>query len=177
MNQKKPEIAVSPRSEATMSEAQLLEIRQRRLSGDPRHERDAEIPLREPQKWYIKEANDYADANRHYKIAFKEGYEPVTIDDLPDGISPVSIGYNLAEDGKTLCRGERGRERLYKIPKAYRAQIEARKTALNKQGMGSAKAVQEDLANAAGQQFGSEAGDFAASSIRVLHGSDVETKV
>jgi hypothetical protein len=156
---------VAPRTATTTLSAD--DVLERRLKGDPRYTPAPTIPLREAGKWYVKEANSYGDLNRHYEMVHAEGYEPVTLNDLADGVTPDSIGYRLSEDGITLVRGERGQERLYKMSKVNRARLDARKTAMNNKGMGSAKAVREDIANATAATHGSEAADFVASKLHI----------
>lgn len=165
---RKPRITVAPRSVDTSVDVDS--IIQRRLSGDPRYIRQGSIPLRDQEKWYVKEANSMADPNRHYSIVHEEGYLPVTITDLPEGVTPQSVGYNVAADGLTLCKGPNGDERLYKMDKGYRQQLERRKTELNKKGIGSAKAVKEDAANAIGAVGGSEAADFVYNRMHIRGG-------
>jgi hypothetical protein len=168
---RKPRITVSPRSAETVLDTDA--IIQRRLKGDPRYSKPPEIPLKDKGKWYLKEANSMADANRHYTIVHEEGYQPVTIHDLADGITPQSVGFQVAADEITLCRGPHGDERLYKMDVNYRKQIESKKTELNKKGMGSAKAVREDAANAVASVGGSEAADFVFNRMH-MNGGDTE---
>lgn len=167
-NDKRPKATVVPRSpEVVMTEEQLVEFRRRKIEEikaaahlDPFGDQEVPIPLRE-RGWKVKEANDYADENRHYQMRHKFKYEPVTAADLPDGVTPESVGYRLGEDGQ-LCRGPRGTEKLWKMPDEaydYRQQL---KTEKNKKGMGSAKAMKEDAANAAANTFGAQAGDFVS---------------
>lgn len=155
-----PKVTVVPRSEEAMADVDA--IIERRIAGNPFYSGDRAIPLSEPERWYIKEANSLADENRHYAMVHEEGYLPVTIDDIRPGITPESFGFRLAEDGKTLCRGTRGDERLYKMSKPNRAKIEARKTEIAKKGLGSVKAMRDDAANAVAGTHGAEAADFVS---------------
>jgi hypothetical protein len=176
---RKPKIVVAPRTPDTLDVDSIIA---RRLKGDPRYTKPADVPLKDGAKWYLYEANSYADENRHYSIVHEEGYLPVTVDDLPAGITPQSVGWTVAADGLTLCRGVNGAERLYKMSKENRRKIELAKTALNKKGTGSVKAVREDMANAAAAQFGPEAGDavytgrgpFGGIHVNPLGGGDTE---
>lgn len=165
---RKPRITVAPRTAETGLDVD--QIIARRLAGDPRYIRPADVPLRDAGKWYLKEANSYGDANRHYSMVHEEGYLPVTVDDLPDGITPESIGWTVAADGVTLQRGANGAERLYKMSTENRRKIEMRKTELNKKGMGSAKAVKESAANAIAGVGGSEAADFVFNQMHIKGG-------
>lgn len=168
----RPRVTVAPRTTETAFSADDI-IAQRLRGGDPYGLRDLAIPIKDAQKWALKEANDYADENRHFSIIHKEGWVPVTKDDLAPGVTPESVGYRVAEDGQTLCRGERGRERLYKMTHENRQKIQMAKTAANKKGMGTAKAVREDVANATAGTHGSEAADFVYQNLRI-HGEDRE---
>jgi hypothetical protein len=176
---RKPKITVAPRTPETLDVDAIIA---RRLAGDPRYVRPADVPLRDQAQWYLKEANSYGDANRHYTIVHEEGYLPVTVDDLPDGVTPQSVGWEVSADGLTLCRGINGAERLYKMSKTNRRKIEMAKTTLNKKGTGSVKAVREDMAHAAAAQFGAEAGEavysgrgpFGGIQVRPIEGGDTE---
>lgn len=176
---KKPRIIVAPHTPETLNPDEIVA---RRLAGDPRFAHMPEVPLLDKDQWYLHEANSYADANRHYDMVHNQGYLPVTIHDLPQGITPESVGWTVAADGITLARGINGAERLYKMSKENRRKIELAKTALNKKGTGSAKAVREDLAHAAAAQFGPEAGDavysgrgpFGGIRVNPIGGGDTE---
>ena len=162
-----PKITVAPR---TPSAEDIIKAR---LRNDPFSRSEVHVPLRDPGQWAIKEANSYADENRHFSIVHREGWVPVTMDDIQAGVSPESFGYRLAEDGHTLCRGVRGEERLYKMPTQARQQIAMAKADANKAGTGNASKVKAELSNVAARQFGSEAGDFVHDGIRIT-GEDRE---
>lgn len=153
---RQPQISVTPRAAAVDIETIIA----KRLSGDPFADGAAAIPLRDPHQWDTYIANAEVNPNRHYEMVNRKGWIPLTVADLPANVSPESIGWNVAEDGQTLCRGTRGQEVAYKMPKDIRSKIQEQKTAMNKRGMGSAQKVKADMANAAGNQLGSEAGEF-----------------
>ena len=115
-----PKITVAPRTTETAFSTD--DIIARRLSGDPYGTREAQIPLKEAGKWAIKEANSLADENRHFNIVHKEGWIPLTVNDLADGITPDSLGYLVSPEG-TLCRGKNGDERLYKMTVENRQRV------------------------------------------------------
>ena len=166
---RKPKIVVAARA----ASVDLNTVIAKRLSGDPFAAGQIAIPLRDPHLWDTYVASSEVNPNRHYDMVNRKGWVPTTIYDLPDGISPESIGWQVAEDGQTLCRGPRGQEIVYKMPKDVRNQIQEKKTALNRRGMGSAAKVKTNMANALGNTLGSEAGDFAHQNITVTGGDRV----
>ena len=166
---RKPQITVSPRAEALDIDAIIA----KRLKGQPFGARTVAIPLKEPGKWATFIANSLADENNHYRMVHEFGWVPLTIHDLADGVTAQSIGWQVKEDGITLCRGQRGDEIAYKMDKTVRNKIQMAKTAENKKGIGSATALKESAANAAAGQMGSEAADFVHKHL-VVTGSDRE---
>ena len=131
----------------------------RRLAGEPFGTRNSILPLKEPQRWDTYEANSLGDRNMHYRMVHELGWIPLTIEDLQPGTSPEKIGWQIGEGG-ILQRGDKGDQKLYKMPKAVRAQIQAAKTAANMRGIGSAKAVKESMVSATGAEHGDEAAGF-----------------
>jgi hypothetical protein len=168
---RKPRITVSPRSDAESFNPD--DVIAKRLAGNPFGARTTAIPLAEPGRWATFIANSLADENNHYRMVHELGWVPLTIHDLAPGTNPQSIGWQVKEDGITLCRGARGDEIAYKMDKRVREQIQLAKTAENKRGIGSAKALKESAANAAAGQMGSEAADFVHKHLHVT-GSDRE---
>jgi hypothetical protein len=166
---KKPEITVTPRADLIPTD----DIIAKRLAGQPFGTRNLAIPLREPQRWAVFIANSLADENNHYRMVHELGWVPLTVEDLAEGITPVSIGWQVKEDGHTLCRGQRGDEIVYKMDKLQYRKVQLAKTAENKKGIGSAKALKESAANAAAGQMGSEAADFVHKHLHV-RGEDRE---
>lgn len=160
----RPKITVSPVTTETAFSTD--EILKRRLEGNPFADTRVEIPLREPGRWALKEANDHADPNRHYTIVHLEGWVPVIPSDLADGVTPEALGYRVSEDG-FLVKGERNSERLYKMPAEAFKRIQFRKAEANKRGTGSQKAVREDIASATGAALGDEAGTFVQRHLHV----------
>ena len=96
----------------------------------------------------------------------KKHWDPVYVSDLADGVTPESVGWRVGEDGQ-LCRGPKGDQKLYKQTKERRAITREARTLANMKGIGSAKAVKESVANAAGSQLGSEAADYTHGNIHV----------
>jgi hypothetical protein len=138
----------------------------RRLAGEPFGARNTTIPLREPGRWATYEANSMADRNMHYRMVHELGWIPLRIEDLPEGLSPESIGWQVG-DGGQLVRGTQGDQRLYKMPADVRKQISDAKARANMRGMGSAKAVKASVMEAASAQLGDEAAAFTSAAITV----------
>ena len=78
----------------------------------------------------------------------------------PEGITAAAIGFRTAEDGKTLVRGARGDEVIYKMPKEKYDAIQKAKAEANTRAMRSGTAARDDVANAAGSSLGDEAGSY-----------------
>lgn len=152
---RKPQITVTDRSAFSVDD-----VIARRLSGEPFGLKSADIPLREPGKWALRIANSQMNDARHYDMVHRLGYQPATLDDLAEGVTPESVGFRLAEDGKTLCKGVRGDEVLYKMPKDAHTKIQFAKAAANSKSMTSERAAKEDVANAAAAQHGSQAAEY-----------------
>lgn len=152
---RKSQITMTSRGDAAKSRNAALA---RRLAGNPFGGWTKSLPLKEPQRWHTYIANTYLDEGAFYDMKQK-GWEPLTADDLA---CPVEeSGFRLSPDGY-LVRGPQGQEMVFKMDTAdHRALMDA-KTAHNLQGIGSAKKIKEDTANAAAAQLGSEAADYIA---------------
>jgi hypothetical protein len=142
----------------------------RRLSGEPFGTRNTTIPLKDGARWATYEANSMADRNMHYRMVHELGWVPVRVEDLAPGLTPESIGWQVA-DGGQLVRGPQGDQRLYKMPVETRNRINEAKTRANLKGMGSAKAVKQAVTESASAQLGDEAASFVHDNITVT-GSD-----
>lgn len=155
-----PKITVVPRADE--SQWSVEDVNRRRLDGEPFGLVTSDIPLREKGMWSLRIANSQSDEGRHYKMRHRLGWEPAVLADLAEGVTPESIGFRLAEDGQTLCRGIRGDEVLYKKPKAIDQAIQMKKAEANTKGLKSERAAKEDTLNAAALSHGSEAAEFLA---------------
>ena len=154
---RKATITVTPRTEDTVFDVDS--IIQRRLAN-PFAGGDRDIPIKNRADWDLYIATSEFDPNAHYEMQAVKGWVPVTVDDLPDGLTPSQAGWNVAEDGRTLCRGVRGQEIPYKMPHDVRQAILMRQDEINRKGTKSESQAINDVAEAAGGTFGSEAGDF-----------------
>jgi hypothetical protein len=160
VSNKKPEISVTPRSdEATWDPNDVIA---KRLAGQPFGIKADQIPLREPKKWALRIANSQVHDSRHYDMVHRLGYVPLSIDDLASGVTPESLGFRLSEDGKTLCRGVRGDEVVYKMEKSAYDQIQMKKAEKNVEGMKSETKAKHEAAEAAASAHGSQAADYIA---------------
>lgn len=167
MAKQKPEFTVTPRAESAFN---VDEIIAKRLSGNPFGHGTTEIPMREQGRWATYIANGDLHPSRLYEMTARKGWVPFTAADLPEGITPESIGFQVNDAG-ALCRGERGKEVVFKQPVEVREQIQAAKTAANSKGMGSAKAVKDNIIGALGSQHGDEAATTMSQYLHV-HGAD-----
>lgn len=123
----------------------------------------ADLPLKEREKWYLRRDNQQADPNMFYRLRHELGYVPVTPDDLPEGLTPDAIGCRVTLDGQLAMGDGAHEERWFKMSAAHRAMLDDAATTANNRGIGSAKKIKQDAAEAAAGQFGSEAGDFVDS--------------
>lgn len=157
---KKPRITVAPRSdESQWSQDDILA---RRLNGEPFGLKQDGIPMKEPGKWAVRIANSQLHESRHYDMVHKLGYKPMTKDMIADGITPESLGFKLAEDGQTLCRGIRGDEVLYVMPKDIYDQIQFAKAEANVKGMKSETAAKNEAAEALVGVHGDQAAEYVS---------------
>lgn len=153
---RKPRIdAVTPRSDE--SQFNVDDINARRLRGERR--RENALPMRDPGKWALRWANSLAEPNRHYTIVQEDGWLPVTVDDLAEGLEVQSIGAQVGHNGQ-LCKGPNGDERLYKKLKTLHDQIKLTEAHLRQKPMRSERAAKDDVAEAAAGQLGSDAAEF-----------------
>jgi hypothetical protein len=166
---RKPQISVTPRTESAFD---IDEIIRKRLAGNPFGVGTTEIPMREPGKWATYLANGDLHPSRLYEMTARKGWVPFTVDDLPENVTPESIGFSVNEAG-ALCRGTRGQEIVYKQPAEVRQQIQAAKTAANMRGMGTASKVKQSIVEAASGSLGDEA---ATSLNQHLHVTGQDTR-
>jgi len=165
MPKKQTQITVTSRAAAAKASLAAIArenpaLARRLASGTINGGGSVTIPLREPERWYTRIDNQLADPNMFYRMRHELGYEPLTPEDLPEGVSPTSIGFRVSEDGY-LVRGAAGQEEMpFKMARDHRALVDQMATEQNLKGIGSAKKIREDMANAAGSQMGSEAGDY-----------------
>lgn len=149
--------AVIPRTEeGTWSADDVLA---KRLAGQPFGIKAASIPLAEPHKWQLYIANSGADDGRHYDMVFRKGWVPVTAADLAPGVQPESLGLRVNESG-ALCRGARGDEIVYKMPKGAYDTLQRQKAEKNVEGIGSKAKSRMAVAEAAASELGDEAAEF-----------------
>ena len=73
-----------------------------------------------------------------------------------------------------MQRGDKGDQKLYKIPIEVWKAKQASRAAANMRGIGSQKAVKESITNASAAQLGSEAAGFVNSNIHVTGGDRIQ---
>lgn len=155
-----PSITVAPRADE--SQWSTDDIIARRLNGEAFGLKVERVPLREPQRWQLHIATSGIDPSRHYEMIHRHGWVPCTTDDLTPGVPLESIGWRLGEDGRTLVRGVRGEEVLYKMDAQIFRQIQRKKAEKNVESMRSPKAAREEAANAAAAAHGDQAAEYLA---------------
>lgn len=155
---------VAARSDAPKPTVQVTSRRnsalERRLSpgANPHASGTKHIPLREPKRWHLYIANDYAGGDELYRMRHELGWEPLAPEDL--ACKPEEIGFRISETGD-LVRGPQGREVVFKMDAADYALLAQRKTEKNNIGIGKPSVIKQQIANAAANTFGDEAGEFA----------------
>lgn len=121
--------------------------------------KDEKTYLEDPQgkkrKWYLRWING-GEAGRFSQVTDVMGYVPVRVDELQN--AEAVMGTAESKDG-IVRRGDHGREVLVKMPLELYTAVKAKQQEHRTRRSRNAKAVREDLANAAGSALGSEAGD------------------
>lgn len=161
MTKKTPEITVTPRSDESQWSAE--DIIRKRLEGDP-FGRTAtnDVPMRDRPKWHQHWFNSLNDPGRLHDVKFNKGWVPVTIQDLPDGITAESLGFHVGPDG-SIRRGDRNTEEvLFKMPEDLHTQVQMRKAEKNTKGLRSETAAREEAGEAAASVHGSQAAEYIA---------------
>ena len=115
------------------------------------------IPLKDPERWQLHEANGEVHDQRHYEMVHVNGWDPVLPEDL--ACTPDEAGYRVNESG-CLVRGARGHLMLFKMPKEDYKVVEQRKTERNNAEIGRPSKVKQNVANAVANEHGSEAADY-----------------
>lgn len=137
----------------------------RRLApgGNPHATSARTIPLREPHRWQLYIANDYAGQDELYRMVHEYGWLPLEPADL--ACAAEEIGYRVNESNH-LVRGPQGREVIFKMDKGDYALLMQRKTERNLKGIGSASKTRTQVAEAASNAFGAEAADFIYKNVK-----------
>ncbi len=123
-----------------------------RLRDEPTHVQD---PHGKKRKWYLRWINGAIDG-RTSQITDVYGYVPVTFSDLQNPQAVSGLAQNT--DG-IVRRGDKGQEWLAKMPLDLYNEIKHRQREAREKRTRNTKLVREDLANAAGNALGAEAGD------------------
>lgn len=151
----KTQITVTSRADAAKTTNTILA---RRIQGGNIHGVGGTrgVPMKEGG-WYTRIENNYADESQHYRMVHELGYEPVRLEDL--ACKPEEIGFKVGPDG-VICRGPNGGEVIYKMKAEDRKVLEQAQTEANMRGIGSVSKTRSAMAEAAGKQFGDEAGSY-----------------
>lgn len=124
-----------------------------RLSDEPAYLQD---PQGTKRKWYLRWVNGAQDG-RYSQVTDSMGYVPVKIEELQN--REAIAGMAESKDG-IVRRGDRGQEVLVKMPLEVHTLIKRKQQDLRTRRSRNAKAVREDIANVAGRELGSQAGDM-----------------
>jgi hypothetical protein len=151
---RKSQITVTNRAET--AKTRNVALARRLASGNVQGGGTRALPLKEPQRWHTYIANTYLNESEFYDMKQK-GWEPLAPEDL--GCKVEDSGFTLSTDGY-LVRGVQGKEMVFKMDKADYDLLVTAKTSQNLRGIGSAKKVKADIAEAAGSQLGDEAGSY-----------------
>lgn len=132
----------------------LVEVWERRFLN-PNQRGSNEVKLKAPGvvcRWI----NTMIDG-RYHRAVYDQGWQPVPVALLSD---PSSIPDLYKHPHGIVARGERGKEVLMMMPEAVFEKIRRRKAELN---VAATRKMRTELAEAAANKFGPEAGDFVHS--------------
>lgn len=168
----KTRITVTPRADKVKTDLAAVArdnpaLARRLQSGNVHGGGNRDIPLKEPARWQTYLANTYANDNAFFEMR-ELGWIPLTADDLSCTVQEA--GFRLSPDNY-IVRGPQGQEMLWKMDKQHYRLLEQARTAANLKGIGSAKKIKADMAEAASSQMGGEAADYIAG----LDGSVVDS--
>lgn len=156
----KSRITVTDRAEVAKNAAVELARRNpalaKRLQGNPHGAGSRTVPLKEPTRWQTYIANTYVDESAFLRMR-ENGWVPLTPEDLDCTVE--ESGFRLSTDGY-LVRGPQGQEMLFKMPSEDYRLLAQVKTEYNLKGIGSAKKIKADMAEAAAGSMGDEAGSY-----------------
>lgn len=127
-----------------------------RLKDEPSFIQD---PRGKRRIWHLRWVNG-GQEGRYSAVIDGKGYVPVRRSELqnPDSVTGLHIE---ATDGAdpVVRRGDRGQEILAKIPLELYTELKRRQQDARQRRARNAKLVKQDLADSAGRELGSEAGD------------------
>jgi hypothetical protein len=162
----KPRTASSEATSAPSSEKPTVQVTNRRSDALARRLAPGgnvhgggvrRIPLKEPARWQLYIANDYAGDDMLYRMVNEYGWLPLEAADLD--CAPEQIGYRVNETGH-LVKGPRGSEVIFKMAIEDYRELQKVKTEKNLQGIGSPSKTRAQMAEAAATSFGDEAGEY-----------------
>jgi hypothetical protein len=154
MPPRKSQISVTSRADGQKTRNAALA---RRLAGNVQGGGSRSLPLKEPQRWHTYIANTFLNEDEFYRMRHERGWEPLMPEDL--ACKPEEAGFMVSPDGY-LVRGPQSKEMVFKMDAEDYKLLEAAKTQQNLKGIGSAKKIKADMAEAAAASHGSEAADY-----------------
>jgi hypothetical protein len=141
-----------------------ISILERRAQGVNVHGSGSPIIELKDPGWSVRWFNAEIKADHIWAAKNQKGWESVRPEELKD---PEQVGGFQTSPEGFVVRGERGRELLMKMPADYRVQIERQKAALNIRNMDPHR-TKADVATAAGQQLGDQAGQFINDNVSLV---------
>jgi len=139
----------------------------RRASGSIFGTGSKPIPLKEPEKWVIRNVNSKVSNQHLYNMRAEKLWEYVTLADLDCTLD--EIGYREL-DGR-IVRGERGEEVLMKLPKKDYREIQRDKDRENRKQTLGAKAAKDTILGAMHAAGDDQGAEFMQ---RALRGAKIE---
>lgn len=124
-----------------------------RLKDEPAYLED---PQGKKRLWYLRWVNG-GQEGRFSQVTDSMGYVPVRIEELQNRESVMGLAES--KDG-IVRRGDRGQEVLVKMPLELYTAIKRKQQDFRTRRSRNVKAMREDVANAAGRELGSQAGDM-----------------
>lgn len=138
----------------TVGDQEMIEIWERRFLNPGARPSEA-VQIKQPGmtlRWI-----NTAIEGRHHRAVYDQGWQPVPLSQLRD---PASIPDLFKHPHGIVCRGERGKEVLMMMPSGVFEKIQRRKAELTRKSLQN---IREEVAGAAANRFGADAGDFIAS--------------
>lgn len=159
---RKPRITVTERDTQTDLDVLLSDPRYKARLDNPNGQPSAPIGLVK-KDWEARWFNAAIQTDHIWRNK-RKGWDQVRPADVED-LEQIG-GYSVSPEG-FITRGERGQEILMMMPRAVRAAVLAAKTEHNNRSLAQPNALKNELANAAGDRFGDQAGSFVQTHVNL----------
>src|SRR6185369_13099561 len=159
---RKPRIEVTERNLQTGMDVLLSDPRYKARLNNPFNEPTAPIELKDDTRecrWF-----NAALASDHIWRNKRKGWDQVRPEDVAD-LEQIG-GYSKSPEG-FVVRGDRGQEFLMSMPKVIRRMVQIEKTRANNANMGNPNRMTSEVATAAGERLGDQAGEYIQKHIEV----------